>query len=68
MKTRRIDKDTTIEELTSLIPESVKYLMIHGIKCIHCGEAMWGTLETVAKQKGFTDSDIERFVLEINEL
>ncbi|NIR53173.1 DUF1858 domain-containing protein, partial [candidate division KSB1 bacterium] len=40
-----IRKDTTIEELVRAHPESVRYLMEKGIKCIACGEPIWGTLE-----------------------
>ncbi len=68
MKNIRIEKDTTIEELTSVLPESVSYLMAHGIRCIRCGEPVWDTLETAARRKGFTDADIERFVEELNHL
>jgi methionine synthase II (cobalamin-independent) len=63
-----ITKDITIEDLTSLIPESVKYLMDEGIRCIRCGEPIWGTLESAAQEKGFSKQDIERFVKEINAL
>ena len=63
-----IDKDTTIEDLITLIPKSVTYLREKGIRCIMCGEPVWGTLETAAKEKGFGDEDIAKFVREINEL
>ena len=63
-----ITKDITIEDLTSLIQESVKYLMDEGIRCIRCGEPIWGTLESAAQEKGFSKQDIERFVKEINAL
>ena len=63
-----ITKDTTIEELVETIPAAVKYLMREGIKCIACGEPIWGTLQDAAREKGFQDADIERFVREINAL
>ena len=63
-----ITKDITIEELVEKIPQSVIYLSRQGIRCILCGEPVWGTLEEAAKEKGFSDADIERFVAEINEL
>ena len=68
MAAQQITKDTTIEELITLIPKSVTYLREKGIRCIMCGEPVWGTLETAAKEKGFGDDDIARFVKEINEL
>ena len=43
-----INKDITIEDLTSLVPESVKYLMDEGIRCIRCGDPIWGPLESAA--------------------
>ena len=66
MKT--ITKKITIEELIEIIPESVKYLSQKGIRCIACGEPIWGTLEEAAKEKNFSDEDIEGFVRELQEV
>ena len=44
-----IHKDMEIEELVNNYPFSVKYLMEKGIRCIACGEPIWGTLEEAAK-------------------
>lgn len=63
-----ITKDITIEELIEEVPASVRYLSEKGIKCIACGEPIWGTLEDAAKEKGFSDSDIENFVRELQKL
>ena len=63
-----ITKEVTIEELIETVPASVKYLMEQGIRCIVCGEPIWGTLEEAAKEKGFSDTDIERFVKELQHL
>ena len=60
-----ITKDITIEDLVDNVPQSVKYLMNEGIKCIACGEPIWGTLEDAAKEKGYTEKDIERFVRDL---
>ena len=64
----KINKDTTIEDLIAFIPESVAYMMNKGIKCLACGEPIWGTLESAAKDKGFTDEQISVFVDELNSL
>jgi len=64
----KITKDITIEELVESAPSSVKYLMEKGIKCIACGEPIWGTLEDAAKEKGFSESEIEKTVTELNNL
>jgi methionine synthase II (cobalamin-independent) len=63
-----ITKDTTIEDLVEKVPGAVKYLMEQGIRCIVCGEPIWGTLEEAAEEKGYGPEDIERFVRELNEL
>lgn len=61
----KITKDISIEELVDNVPQAVKYLMHEGIKCIECGEPIWGTLEDAAKEKGYNDQDIERFVKDL---
>jgi methionine synthase II (cobalamin-independent) len=63
-----IHKDILIEELVTIIPESVSYLMRRGIKCIACGEPIWGTLADAAKEKGFSETEIENVVRELSKL
>ncbi len=63
-----IQKDIEIEELVRSFPYSVRYLMEKGIRCIACGEPIWGTLEEAAKEKGFQDADIAVFVNDLNKL
>jgi methionine synthase II (cobalamin-independent) len=62
----KVDKEIQIEDLAKIIPESVTYLMEKGIRCLRCGEPIWGTLERAAKEKGFDDSNIEKFIYELN--
>ena len=62
-----ITKNIPIEELISKYPLSINYLMKKGIKCIVCGEPIWGTLEDAAKEKGFDDHDVDKIVDELNE-
>lgn len=57
-----IDKSITIEDLIREIPEAVTYLFEKGIRCIRCGEPIWGTIEEAAKEKGFSDAEIAGFV------
>jgi len=64
----QITKDITIAELINKKPVSVKYLMDKGIKCIACGEPVWGTLESESKRKGFSEDDINTFVKELGDL
>lgn len=63
-----IKKDILIEDLIDRYPFSVKYLMEKGIRCIMCGEPVWGTLEEAAKEKNFDDTTIEILVKELNTL
>lgn len=63
-----ITKNISIEELIEIKPNAVKYLMEKGIKCIACGEPIWGTLEDAAKEKGFSNTDIDAFIIDIKNL
>lgn len=62
-----IKRDISIEELTDNHPFSVSFLREKGIVCIVCGEPIWGTLEEIAKSKGFDDAGIDELVKELNE-
>ncbi len=64
----QIIKEIFIEDLIKIKPTSVKYLMDKGIRCLVCGEPIWGTLESAANEKGFSETDIEIFVSELNSL
>ena len=65
---KTIDRKITIEELVEILPASVSYLSRKGIKCIACGEPVWGTLEEAAQEKGFGDEEIDGFVRDLNGL
>ncbi len=62
-----ITKDILIEDLVDNYSFSVRFLMEQGIRCIMCGEPIWGTLEEAAREKGFTDQQINGFVREMIE-
>jgi hypothetical protein len=63
-----IKKDILIEELITEYPFANQYLMEKGIRCIRCGEPIWGTLEQAAKEKGFDETNIQHFVDELNRM
>jgi len=63
-----ITKDIEIEDLVNALPEAVGYLREEGIRCLRCGEPIWGSLEDAAKEKGYDDKDIERFVKDLNKM
>ena len=50
-----INPDTTIEEIVQDYPQLIKILMEHGLKCVACGEPLWGTLEENAREKNITN-------------
>ena len=63
-----ITKDTNIDVLIDKVSKSMKYLSEKGIRCVICGEPIWGTLESAAKEKGFNDDQIKTFVKELQAL
>ncbi len=63
-----IRKETSIDDLVTTLPAAVKYLSEKGIKCIACGEPVWGTLEEAAREKGFDEDEISAFVRDLNKL
>ncbi len=68
MKKPEISREILIEDLVNNYPFSVKYLMEKGIRCIMCGEPIWGTLEEACQEKGFPDDKIDAIVEEMNSL
>jgi hypothetical protein len=63
-----ITKDIEIEDLVRNYPFSIRFLSEKGIKCIACGEPIWGTLEEAAREKGFDDAAIEQIIKEMISL
>ena len=63
-----VHKDILIEDLVRELPQAVRYLRQHDIKCLECGEPIWGTLADAARQKGYSEDDIARFVEELAAL
>ncbi|MCU7495384.1 MAG: DUF1858 domain-containing protein [Ignavibacteria bacterium] len=64
----RVDKNYLIVEILRMIPSSLPYLMKKGLCGLGCIETDSGSLETVAKRKGFSDQEIEDIIEEINRL
>jgi methionine synthase II (cobalamin-independent) len=63
-----ITKEIYIEDLVNHYPFTITYLMRKGIRCIACGEPVWGTLKEAVKEKGFTEGELENFIAEMKEL
>jgi hypothetical protein len=64
----KIERDVWIEDLVRELPASVGFLREKGIRCIACGEPVWGTLEQAAREKGFSETTIDELVLELRAL
>ena len=64
----KITKNIEIEDLVKTLPGAVCYLREEGIRWLRCGEPIWGSLEDAAKEKGYSDKDVERFVHDLNEM
>jgi len=48
----RIYKNMQIEDLIEKYPQAATWLWRKGIRCVICGEPIWGTLERAALEKG----------------
>lgn len=68
MNKTKITKDILIEDLVNDYAFSVKYMMEKGIRCIMCGEPIWGTLEEAAQEKDFSEIEINEIIVEMNKL
>ena len=62
-----IDGNTTIEDLVREHPETVRLLMERGVRCLACGEPVWGTIASAAAEKGLPEMEVEKLVQEINQ-
>jgi len=63
-----ITKDIPIKDLAENYIFSIHYLAKKRIICIPCGDRIWGTLEEVAKTKGFSDDEIKTFVDDLRRM
>lgn len=68
MEKTEITKDILIETLVEEYPFSVRFLMEKGIRCIMCGEPIWGTLEEACIEKDFSTGDIDKIVEELKTM
>jgi hypothetical protein len=63
-----ITKSSTIEDIVNANTSFIEYLSKQGIRCIRCGEPIWGTIEEAASQKGYDEEQIIRLIEEMNLL
>lgn len=48
-----VSRDSVIEDLVNEHPDSITFLMEKGIRCLRCGEPIWGTLGSAMDEKDF---------------
>ena len=60
-------RDIKIDDLIREHFDAVGFLIQHGLPCVVCGEPFWGTLEDLARQKNWSDEQIDALVTEFNE-
>lgn len=60
-----ISRESNIEDLVEKHPDAVTFLMEKGIRCLRCGEPIWGTLGSAMDEKDFP---IDRQMVIVKEL
>jgi hypothetical protein len=63
---RAINKADYVEFIAKTIPGALSYLIKKGVCGISCGEPLCGTLEAIAKNRDFTDAEIDGIVIDLN--
>lgn len=64
--TRSVSKEMLIEDIIESYPETIGPMQEMGVRCIRCGEPVWGTVEENAKQKNL--KNIDEIVERLNEV
>ena len=63
---KKITLDTTVEEVVTLYPSTVKIFFKYGIPCIACGAPIWGTIGENVKK--YQVKDVEGLLKELNQV
>jgi hypothetical protein len=63
-----ITKDTPAKDLLNSSPQVLDYLVRKGVCGIRCEFPLTGTLEQMAKEEDFSESEIEKTVIGLNNL
>jgi len=63
-----VTKNTPAEELLNSSPKVLDYLIRKGVCGIRCEFPVTGTLEQMAKEKDFSESEIEKTLTGLNNL
>jgi hypothetical protein len=59
--------DDTIEDLVSAAPDAVSFLMDHNIRCLACGEPIWGTIGEAMEQRGYSQVECTTLLRQLND-
>lgn len=61
-----IERSISIEDLLEQYPAANRFLSTKGIRCIACGEPIWGTLEEAMQEKDFSQMEMDAIMQELN--
>jgi hypothetical protein len=67
MQDMDISRDSIIEDLVNDHPKAVVFLMEKGIRCLRCGEPIWGTLGSAMDEKSIPSDEQLRLVEQLRE-
>ncbi len=59
-----IKADDIVEDLIEKYPELDAFLIRRGIRCVVCGEPVWGTIGELIESKNM---DVDEVLAEVNE-
>jgi hypothetical protein len=62
-----VSRDTVIEDLVTDHPDSITFLMEKGIRCLRCGEPIWGTLGSAMEEKDFSPERQTEVISELRD-
>lgn len=62
-----IKPEILIEDLIGAYPDAVTILMDEGIRCLVCGEPVWGTLAEVMQSKNLSIEEQQRLVRRLRQ-
>lgn len=52
-----VSVDIQVEELAEKYPLAVRFLTKRGVRCIRCGEPIWGTLGELLEEDGIENPE-----------
>jgi len=61
----KITLDMEIEDLVAEFPEAAGFLTKRGVRCIRCGEPVWGTLKELLEEEAVKNP--QKLVDELND-